>query len=44
MKTYSVIKISTNEQILIDKTFEECLDWIKNYGDIVNYTIEEYIK
>ena len=44
MKTYSVIEISTNDLILIDKSYEECIEWIKIYGDIVNFTIIEYIK
>jgi hypothetical protein len=39
METYSVIEIGSGNLVLVDKTHEECLNWIINHGDIINYTI-----
>jgi hypothetical protein len=36
---YNVIKITDNNVVLENSTYQECLNWIENYGDILNYTI-----
>jgi len=43
MKTYNVIEISTNNIIIENSTYEYCLSWIENFGNIVDYTIVQYI-
>jgi hypothetical protein len=42
MVTYDVIEIQTGNVVLSDKTQEECLIWISEYGNIVDYTIQEH--
>lgn len=42
MITYDVIEIETGNITLSDKTQEECLMWIKDYGNIIDYTIQEH--
>ena len=42
MINYNVIEIQTGIIILLDKTYEECIDWIEKYGNIVDYTIQEH--
>jgi hypothetical protein len=42
METYNVIKISTGDIMLENSTYEECLQWIEMYGDIINYTVVTY--
>ena len=42
MDTYDVIEIETGSIIFSDKTQKECLQWIKDYGNIVEYTIQEH--
>jgi hypothetical protein len=42
METYNVIKISTGDIMLENSTQEECIQWIDNYGNIIDYTIVEY--
>jgi hypothetical protein len=39
METYDVIEISTRNIMLEDSTYEECIQWIVEFGDIINYTI-----
>lgn len=39
METYDVIEISTGNIILEGSTYEECIQWIEEFGDIINYTI-----
>lgn len=39
---YNVIEITTNNVVLENSTYEECLNWIENYGDILNYSIILY--
>jgi hypothetical protein len=39
MNTYNVIEISTGNIIIQDSTYEDCLQWIEEFGDIINYTI-----
>jgi hypothetical protein len=42
MVTYDVIEIQTGNIVLSDVTQEECLIWISNNGNIVDYTIQEH--
>jgi hypothetical protein len=42
MITYDVIEIETENIVLSDKTQEECLQWIEDYGNIIEYTIQEH--
>jgi hypothetical protein len=42
METYNVIEISTGDIMLENSTYEECVQWIETYGDIINYTIVPY--
>ena len=42
MITYNVIEIQTENITLSDKTYEECINWIGNYGNIVEHTIQEH--
>ena len=42
MVTYDVIEIETGNIVLSDTTQEECLLWIEEYGNIVDYTIQEH--
>lgn len=39
MITYDVIEILSGNVVLSDVTYEDCIDWIENFGDIINYTI-----
>lgn len=39
MVTYDVIEIQTGNIVLSDVTYEECIDWIDNFGNILDYTI-----
>ena len=41
MITYNVIEISTNNVILFDSSYEDCLKWIEDFGNILDYTIVE---
>jgi hypothetical protein len=36
---YNVIEIVTKNIVLENSTYQDCLDWIEVYGDIINYTI-----
>jgi hypothetical protein len=42
MITYDVIEIETENIVLSDKTQEECLQWREDYGNIIEYTIQEH--
>jgi hypothetical protein len=42
MVTYDVIEIETGNIVLSDTTQEECVNWIKEYGNIIDYTIQEH--
>jgi hypothetical protein len=42
MVTYDVIEFSTGNVVFSDSTYEDCLNWIETYGDIINYTIVEH--
>lgn len=42
MITYDVIQIHTGNIVLSDTTQEECVQWIGEYGNIVEYTIQEH--
>jgi phosphosulfolactate synthase (CoM biosynthesis protein A) len=42
METYNVIEISTGVVMLSNSTYDECVEWIDNYGDIIDYTIVQY--
>jgi hypothetical protein len=42
METYDVIEISTGNPVFSDSTYEECINWIENFGDIIHYTIVEH--
>ena len=42
MVTYDVIEISTGNVVFSDSTYEDCLNWIESYGDIIHYTIVEH--
>jgi hypothetical protein len=39
MNTYNLIEISTGNILIEGSTYNECLDWIEKFGDIINYTI-----
>ena len=39
MITYDVIEILSGNVVLSDVTYEDCVTWIENFGDIINYTI-----
>lgn len=39
MITYDVIEILSGNVVLSDSTYEDCITWIENFGDIINYTI-----
>ncbi len=39
METYNVINIETNEVVATYKTYDECLNWIGTYGNIIEYTV-----
>ena len=39
MNTYNVIEIFTGNIIIHDSTYEDCLKWIEDYGNILDYTI-----
>ncbi len=39
---YNVIEIPTKNIVLENSTYQDCLDWIEVYGDIINYTIVLY--
>jgi hypothetical protein len=39
MITYDVIEIFSGNVVYSDKTYEECINWLETYGDILNYTI-----
>ncbi len=42
MITYDVIEIETGIIAFSDKTQEECINWIEDYGNIIDYTIQEH--
>lgn len=42
MITYDVIEIQTGNIVLSDSTYEECIDWIDNFGNILDYTITQH--
>jgi hypothetical protein len=42
MITYDVIEIYNSNVVLSDATYEQCLDWIDTYGNILEYTIIEH--
>jgi hypothetical protein len=39
MITYNVIEITSGNIVFQDATYEECIQWIEEFGDIINYTI-----
>lgn len=39
MITYDVIEILSGNIVLSDKPYEECVQWLEEFGDILNYTI-----
>ncbi len=39
MITYDVIEILSGNVVLSDVAYEDCITWIENFGDIINYTI-----
>jgi len=41
MVTYDVIEISTNTVVYSNDNYDECINWINTYGDIINYTIKD---
>ena len=41
MMTFSVVEISTGIKILSNITYQQCVDWIDTYGNILDYTIIE---
>ncbi len=42
MVTYDVIEISTGNVVFSDPIYENCINWIDTYGDIIHYTIVEH--
>jgi phosphosulfolactate synthase (CoM biosynthesis protein A) len=42
METYNVIEISNGDVMLSNSTYDECVEWIDNYGNIIDYTIVQY--
>ena len=40
METYNVINIETNEVVVTYQTYDECIEWLDTYGNIVEYTIK----
>ena len=42
METYDVIEISTGNIMLGDSTYDECIQWIEVYGNIIEYTIIQH--
>jgi hypothetical protein len=42
METYNVIEISTENVVFSDTNYENCINWIETYGDIIHYTIVEH--
>jgi phosphosulfolactate synthase (CoM biosynthesis protein A) len=42
METYKVIEISNGDVMLSNSTYDECVEWIDNYGNIIDYTIVPY--
>jgi hypothetical protein len=42
MNTYDIIEISSGNVVLSDSTYEECIEWLDNYGNIIEYTVIEH--
>ena len=42
METYKVIEISNGDVMLSNSTYDECVEWIDDYGNIIDYTIVQY--
>jgi len=38
---YKVIFLETSQIVFFSNNYYDCIDWIENYGDILNYTIIE---
>lgn len=38
MNTYSIIEIETGNVIQSNLSYEECVNWLDNYGNILDYT------
>lgn len=36
---YNVIEFSTGNIIIENKTYDECVEWLDTYGNILDYTI-----
>lgn len=41
MVTYSIVEISTGNKIQTNMTYQQCIDWLDIYGNILDYTIIE---
>jgi hypothetical protein len=39
METYSIIEISTGNKIQSNLSYQQCIDWLDTYGNIIDYTI-----
>jgi hypothetical protein len=39
MTTYNVIEISTGTTVYSNNNYDECINWINTYGNIIDYTI-----
>lgn len=38
---YIIISLETGDEIVTYNTYQECVDWIENNGNILQYTIVE---
>lgn len=36
---YNIIEINTGNIVQSDLTYEQCIDWLDNFGNIIDYTI-----
>jgi hypothetical protein len=39
MEKYNIILISNQSVVETDLTYEECVDWLNKFGNILDYTI-----